>query len=51
MGGKTVLQDLKLVPLQRHVPVNSGCSQEGTSVALAVVAVLHLGIKKAGLES
>lgn len=51
MGGKIVLQDLKLVPLQRHVPVNSGCSQEGTSVALAVVAVLHLGIKKAGLES
>ena len=51
MGGKTVLLDLKLVPLQRHVPVNSGCSLEGTHLASAVMAVLHLSIKKAGLES
>lgn len=30
MGGKTVLQDLKLVSLQRHIPVNSGYFLEGT---------------------
>lgn len=51
MGGKTVLQDLKLVPLRRHVPVNLRWSLEGTYLASAVVAVLHPSVKKAGLES
>lgn len=51
MGGKTVLQDLELVSLWRHFPVNSGCPLESSCLASAVVAVLHLSIKEAGLES
>lgn len=53
IGGKSVLQDLKFVPLTGPVSVNSGCSLKGTYIVSAVVAVdvLHPSIKKAGLEN